>query len=270
MDDNKNFPAIERLSLIIAPLLLVYSFFPFIDINRTIIRFSISGLVFPFEINFSFLIFIIIAAMAACGIDWLIQDHPKYNPQSRVQHWILPAMTTWAIGMPLASLSSSQFWIMLFLGAILLCLVFTAEYIIIDPDDFYQPLAAAALTALSLGLFLILTIAERSNSLRLYLGLPAVFVASAAIVLRSIYLRSRGKWNYPWGICLAIVMSQIATGFHYLPIKPLSYGVLMTGCLFGLIEAADVSDTDLPKRKILIIPLLSLAIFSIMAYFTNL
>ena len=59
-------------------------------------------------------------------------------------------------------------------GRLLLALVFIAEYTVVDVSDARHPASTALLLALSYVLFLILVIALRAASLRLYLMVPAV------------------------------------------------------------------------------------------------
>jgi hypothetical protein len=54
------------------------------------------------------------------------------------------------------------------------------------------------------------------------------------LVLRTLYLRSSGQWNWVWALGIALVVGQLAVGFHYLPIQPLTFGLLLVGTAYGL------------------------------------
>jgi len=116
---------------------------------------QLPGLYLSVPVNVQILVAFVVAALTAIGADWLLRDHPALRRRRTLEHWLLPALTAWVIGMPLFQLPLSPLWCGGFaLGGALLILVLVAEYIVVDSEDARQAPAAAVLTAVSFALFL--------------------------------------------------------------------------------------------------------------------
>ena len=174
MYGDRTLPDINRLSILIAIILLVYALSPFINIPSSEISFSIFGVLFDFQVNFKTYVSILTPFFAAAGTVWLLSTHP-HNPRDRnlLHHAILPALTTWVIGLPLNRLSQGpQWWVVFALGSTLLLVVILAEYLVVDTKNEQYAIASGALKALSFALYFFLTIALRASGMRLYLIKP--------------------------------------------------------------------------------------------------
>jgi len=249
MEEHSYLPDANRLSVLAATILLAYALTRFVEFPSREVAFQIPGLYLFFQFNFRTFVFVLVAALAAAGMDWLLSDHPsltsrgygedKVRRVSLVPHWLLPALTAWVIGVPLGNLANgSQWWIVFGMGGVLLILVFVAEYIVVDTSDVRHPPATAGLTALSFALYLILAIAVHSAGWRLYLALPALVAAAGLVSLRTLYLRLGGRWAFAWAVGIALVVGQVAIGLHYLPLSPIRYGLLLLGPLYSLTSLA--------------------------------
>jgi len=199
---------------------------------------SIFGILLGVFLDFSTIIIFLTAALAAAGMDWLIQSHPTRIPSqnrwANVRHWIVPVLTTLVIGVALNTFAGSSFWWAIFiLGSLLLLAVLIAEYNVVTADDFRHPMAAVGLTALSFALYLLLTIAVFSANLRLFIRLPILGIGAMMVVSRSLYLRL-GHWEPIWALVSSLVISEIVVGFHYLPFSPMRFGLLLVGAAYAL------------------------------------
>jgi hypothetical protein len=145
-------------------------------------------------------------------------------------------------------------WVGFAIGGAFLFFVFLAEYIVVDPGAPYYATAMAGLTAISYTLFFILTVALRYSDVRLFLVLPAVFLAAGLASLRILHLRLSGRWEYPWSVGIAFVCIQIAAGLHYWPLSPIQFGLMLVGPLYGLTNLAINLSEDLPARRAAIEP----------------
>jgi hypothetical protein len=105
-------------------------------------------------------------------------------------------------------------------------------------------------------LFFVLSIALRFSGVRLYLLLPAVFIAAMLTSLRILHLRTGGKWQFPWSLGMGLVCVQLAAGFHYWPLTPIQFGLALIGPLFGLIYFATNLGENIPMRRALLEPLI--------------
>jgi hypothetical protein len=79
-----------------------------------------------------------------------------------------------------------------------------------------------------------LAIALQASGMRLFLLLPSISVTIFFLVSRSLYLRTSGDWNWFWSIGVAFFVGQVALGLHYLPIQPLSFGLVLVGIAYPL------------------------------------
>lgn len=250
MEQHTHLPETNRLSVLTSTILLAYALTPFVNIPVSDLRINLPIGVFSFSINFSTIVSILVATLAGFGTDWLLRGHPHFELKSSIPHSLLPAMTAWVIGIPLSTLGFGVSWWALFaIGGVLLVLVFIAEYITVDFTDIRFAPAAVGLTALSFGLFLILAITLRAAGLRLYLVLPALALPVFLISLRTIYLRSNGQWRLSWTVCITLVVTQIATGLQYLPVKPLGYGLFLIAPAYALTSLAVSMEEGHPFRS---------------------
>jgi hypothetical protein len=148
-------PNIDKLSSLIAMILLAYTLARFINIPIHKYSLQLPGLFVSFEINIRTIVVLLVAGLTATGADALLHQHPSIKGNSTLEHWLLPALTAWVIGFPLFQLPlGPQWWISFGLGGILLMLVLVAEYITVDPNDIRQPVATAGLSAVSFAIYL--------------------------------------------------------------------------------------------------------------------
>jgi hypothetical protein len=107
----------------------------------------------------------------------------------------------------------------------------------------------AGLTAISYTLFFILAVALRYSGARLYIIIPALFLAAALASLRILHLRLSGIWEYAWSIGIAFACIQIAAGLHYWPLSPVQFGLMLIGPLYALTNLAINLGEGLPAQR---------------------
>lgn len=258
--EHQSLPNTDRLSVMTASILLAYALLPFIQLPERSLSFMLAGIVFVFDLNFSTVVTAITAGLAASGVDWLLSDHPRQGGQRTFQHWLIPALTATVIGVPLSQLAVGlQWWAVFAFGGALLVLVLIGEYIVVDPYDTRQGLAAVGLTAVSYALFLILVVALVAAGSRLYVLIPALGLAIFLVTLRSLYLRLSGRWYVGWSAVIALAVSQLAAALHYLPLMPLQVGLLVLGPAYALTSLAGSIEEGRSWRTLWIEPALMLA-----------
>ena len=231
-------PDINRLSIVSAAIMLAFALTQLVSFPAPMISFTIFGILLEFFLDFNTVITLFTAVLAAAGMDWLIQSNPKKeNYQNRwayIRHWIVPVLTTFVISVALNTFTGGTFWWVIFiLGSLLLMAVLVAEYNVVGGDGVSHPLATVGLTALSFALYLLLAIAVFSANLRLYVRLPLLGIAALMMISRSLYLRL-GRWHTVWALVNSLVVSEIAVGFHYLPLTPIQFGLLLVGFAYAL------------------------------------
>jgi hypothetical protein len=266
--ERQSLPNTDRLSVLTASILLAYAVLPFIQLPDRVLSLSMFGALFNYTINFSTILTIISAALAAAGTDWLLRDHPRLAGQRTYQHLLIPAFTAWVIGAPLsASQVGLQWWGVFGFGSLLLVLVLVSEYIAVDPYDTRHGPASVALIAVSYALFLILIITLVGAGMRLYLMLPALVLAAFLITLRSLYLRLNGRWSVGWSAAVALVVGQVITALHYLPVSPLRFGLMVVGLAYALASLAGSVEERRAGRSLWLEPLLMISVLWGLAIF---
>jgi hypothetical protein len=235
---RKSLPDINRLSIVAAAIMLAFGLTRLVSFPARLLSFTVMGILLEFNLDFSTIITLLTAALAAAGMDWLIQGHAS-KPEVRnhlyfVRHWITPVLTTLVIGVALNNFAGGPFWWVIYgLGSVLLMAVLVAEYNVVDVEDVRHPLATVGLTGLSFALFLLLAISVFAVNLRLYLRLPLLGLGALMVISRALYLRL-GEWLLEWSLVISAIVAEIAVGFHYLPVSPTQFGLVLVGCAYAL------------------------------------
>ena len=235
MVKTRNMPDADRISVLAATIMLAFTLTRFIEFPATDLSIQLPGLFLPLQINIYTVVAFLTAGLTASGADWLLRDHPALKGQRTFQHWILPALTAWVVGIPLFQFPLGLMWWVIFaVGGALLMLVLVAEYIVVDPQDVRQPPAMAGLTAVSFALYLILAIVLRSSGVRLYIILPALVLGAGLVSLRTLNLRSHGQWQVFESGVIAFLIGQMTAALHYWPLSPVSFGLALLGPTYAL------------------------------------
>ena len=261
MKVQQSLPDTNRLSVVTAMVLLAYALTPFVNIPGEGASIQLPGFLFQVRFDIASVISALVIVLAATGTNYLIQDHPRLEPGAGLPHWLLPALTAWAIQIPLRMMQVSlQWWVVFALGGVLFVMVLVAEYIVVDPADVRHAPASIGLTAVSFALLLVLVISTAAANQRLYSQLfilvPAIFLVS----LRTLYLRTGGRWALDWAIAITLIVAQIAVGFHYLPVSPLRFGLMFLGVAYSVTALAGGILEGRPLRNLWVEPVIMSAV----------
>ncbi|GAB4504440.1 MAG: hypothetical protein Fur0043_14340 [Anaerolineales bacterium] len=252
-EELRYLPNSNRLGVLLATVLLTLALARLIQAPQWTLELQLPGFYFAFPFGLSTAMLLLAAGLSATGMDWVLHEHPSRGEKATIEHWLLPAMATLIVGVPLSTLPMRNVWWMGFgVGALLLTLVFLAEYIVLEPSAPYYAFATIGLTALSYAIYLILVTALRFNGARLFLLLPAIFIVAGLVTLRSLRLRVGGNWQYPWAAGVGLICAQIGAGLHYWPLSPIQYGLALLGPLYALSTLiASLLENTSPRRAIL-------------------
>jgi len=265
MQFRQHLPDANRLSVVTATILLAYALTPFVNLPGQEFDWQLPGFLLQIRFNFNTIISILVALLAAAGTDWLMQGHPTAGGMARLPNWLLPALTAWAIGVPLTTLEvTAEWWGVFALGGMLLILVLVAEYIVVDPTDILHTPASAGLIAVSFALYLVLTISLSASSLRLYSTLLALAPTVFLISIRTLYLRTQ-RWYLGWAFGIMLVVGQVATGLYYMPVSPLRYGLILLGLTYALTSLASGIESRRSWRLVWIEPAIMAAVIWFLA-----
>ena len=249
-EQNRFMPDSNRIGLLTSTVLLALALTRLLPSSGFNLEVQLPGFLLAIPFNITTVMSIFTAALTAAGMDWLLRGHPSLKGSSTLQWWILPTLTTFVISVPLSILpEGTAWWVGFVVSGVFLFFVFLAEYIVVDPDSPYYALSVAGLTAISYTLFFVLSIALRASGARLYILLPALFIASSFVSLRILHLRSSGKWEFAWALGISLVCIQLASGFHYWPLTPVQFGLLLIGPLYGLVNLAINLSENIPAQR---------------------
>jgi hypothetical protein len=249
-EQNRFMPDTNRIGLLTSTVLLALALARLIPSPQFNLSIQFPGFLLDLPLDIRTIMGLLTAGLTASGMDWLLRGHPSLNGRATFQWWLLPTLTTFVISVPLSILPDGQtWWVGFILSGIFVFFVFLAEYIVVDADAPYYSFSVAGLTAISYTLFFVLSIALRSSGVRLFILLPALFLASSLASLRILHLRVSGKWEFAWSIGIGLVCAQLAAGLHYWPLTPVQLGLLLIGPLYGLINLAINLAENVPARR---------------------
>jgi hypothetical protein len=261
-------PLTDRISMLTAVILLAYAVARIVHTPELNLTISLPGFYFVYPLSINTAISVMAAGLTATGMDWIIRSHPALEKKSTTEHWMLPTLTAFIIGAPLSILPNGAIWWLGFaFGAVLLTLVFMAEYVVVDPTASNYAIARAGLTSLSYALFFILVISLRLASLRLFLLLPVLLLAAGLISLRILHLDGTDRWDFPWAIGIGIISVQLGAGLHYWPLTPIQYGLALTGPLYALTMLSANITEGIPIRRATTTPSIILTLTWVTAIF---
>lgn len=238
---NQQLPEQGTLSMLISVILLSYSLTHFVSIPDRLLEVTFLGVYLPIAINFSTLVTLLVAGLAASGAAWLFRDHPNVSGTTTAEHWILPGLTALVLMAAVEQLPFGWIWWTAALGSgVLLAMVYTAEYISLDPENPLYLAAEIGITSLSLVLFMILAIALHAAEVRLFFRVPLLSISAGLVFLRVLHVRHSNQWAILPAAAVFLILGQTASGLHYWPISSLAYGLALLGPLYGLIEFTDL------------------------------
>lgn len=262
MQENRSYlPSADRIGVLIASVLLAFALTRIVQTPSFTITLELPGFYFALPLTLGTFMTILAAALTASGMDWLTRFHPALGAKTNIEHLMLPTITTFVIGAPLSLLPAGTIWWAGFaFGAVLLVIVFLADYITIDPSAPSYALARAGLTALAYALFLILTTSLRFSGMRMFVMVPAIFIVASLISLRILHLDGTDRWDFPWAIGIGIICAQISAGLHYWPLTPIQFGLALTGPLYALTMLSVSLAENIPLRRAVVGPAIVLGL----------
>lgn len=243
-------PDPNRVGVLAAAVLLTYALTRLVNAPGFTLAIQLPGFYLSYPLTLGTAMTVMAAGLTASGMDWLLHGHPALHGRNTLEHWLLPALTAFIIGVLLDNLPpGSVWWAAFVIGSGLLISVFMAEYVAVDPGAPTYALSAAGLIALSYTLFLLFVIALEIGGARLFLSLPAIFLAAGLVTLRTLHLRLGGRWEFPWAIGVGLITAQLAAGLHYWPLTALQLGLILLGPLYALTALAYSLNQDVPLRS---------------------
>lgn len=260
MSSRSSLPDINRIGVLTAAVLLAFALTRLLPASQAVLRWTVGDFFLTLPVNLTTIMTLFAAGITATGMDWLLRGHPGLGSRRTVEHWLLPMLTTFVIGVPLSLLPGGvSWWITFAIAGLALVTVFMAEYVAVDPVAPAYSAAMGLLTALAYAVYLILLTTVHSSSPRLIIVVPIVFLASGMVSLRALHLRLQ-RWEFAWSMGIAFILSQLAAALHYWPISPVQLGLALLGPLYALTSLAGNLGEETPVRRASIEPLAALTV----------
>ena len=261
MTEKRYLPDPTRVSILTAIVLLAFALTRLVSAPPLQLTIPLAGVYVTLSFNLNTMIVVLAAGLTAAGMDWLLRTHPSLEKGETREHWLLPTLTVLVIGVALYTLPQTIIWWLGFgLGAIILLLVFFAEFVAVDPIDSRYPFATAVLTVLAFIIFLILAVALKATNVRLFLLAPALFVGGGLVALRTLHLRLNERWELTWAIGIGLVIIQLGAALYYMPLTPVRFGLGLLGPLYALTSLAVSLADGIPPRQAILEPAVMLVL----------
>jgi hypothetical protein len=259
MPENRYLPDPTRVSILTASVLLAFALTRLVSAPTYELTIPLGGLYVSLSFNLNTLIVLLAAGLTAAGMDWLLRTHPSLEKGETREHWLLPTLTVLVIGVALYTLPPTEIWWLEFgLGAILLLVVFYAEFVAVDPADVRYPFATGILTVVAFVIFLILAVALKASNARLFLVAPALFLGGGLVALRTLHLRLKERWEGSWALGIAVAIVQVGAALYYMPLTPVRFGLGLLGPLYALTSLAVSLAEGSPLRQAIFEPAIML------------
>lgn len=249
---SKHLPKLDRIAILAATILLIFILARFIKFPAQEYYLPFPGAYLSFHLNINTIVGIFVIGLTSSGVDWLLREHPALEGKFTFQHWLLPTLTAWAIGVALIQQPLGLLWWIGFtLGSSILILVVIAEYVTVDPTDIRRLPASIALTAVAFVLFFILVFIVRVEGMRLFLIVPTITIASGLVGLRTLHLQLGGEWAFLPTLIIMLITGQITSAIYYLPISPSSFSLSLVGLTFSLTNLASGILTEKSRGQLI-------------------
>ncbi len=261
MNQQRFLPDADRISVLLGMVLLAFAVTRLLPSQQYTLELQLPNAYFAWTIDLNTLATLLAAALTATGMDWLLRGHATLGGQPTYTHWLLPTLTTFIVGTSLSLLPANSFWWVGFgASALVLLVVFLAEYVVVEPADERYSTAMVVLSAMSYAIYLILVVALRYANTRLYVLMPVIFLSAGMVALRVLNLRLSARWEFGWAVGIALVVMQLSAAWHYWPLTPVQYGLLSLGILYALTSLSGSLAEETPTWRAAVEPLVMLAL----------
>ncbi len=213
--------------------------------------------VFGFIIDLSVIGLVPVVLMLLCigGCFWLFVTNPdseKFvgSPWLMLPNVVLPGLATFITSTLLIQLErNAVWWVALGLSLLIIGVILNAEYQVLTPETENYKVLAPLLTSLAFGLFLAFTISLAASQLRMYVQAFLILIAAIFVAYRTIHLRTNVKESFSIVLACGVFCAEIGGAAYYLFLKPIQYGLILSGILY-ILTALMVIEGPLSRRRL--------------------
>src|SRR5512140_3067204 len=103
-------PDVNRVGVLAAAVLLTYALTRLVNAPGFTISLQLPGFYFSYSVTLGTAMTLMGSGLTASGMAWLLRSHPGIRSGPTVEHWLLPALTAFIIGVLLDSLPGVTVW----------------------------------------------------------------------------------------------------------------------------------------------------------------
>ncbi len=243
---------INRFSILLATLATFFAM-QFVIPHETLNpRANLFG--FILNVNLPESIPLLLGLLCAAGCVWLFGTHPDravfvQRSWVLIPNIVLPSLATIIASTMLVQLErNTLWWAGLGIALVIIGVIINAEYQVLSPGSEAYRVVAPLLISLAFGLFLALNVSLASSQLRMYVQVFLVFMAAAFVAFRTIHLRTNGLIKLSDVLLCCLLDAEIAGAMYYLFLKPIQFGLIVSGLLYILTAVVIIEEKITRKR----------------------
>src|SRR5512141_688243 len=103
-------PDPNRIGVLAAAVLLTYALTRLVNAPGLTLPVQLPGFYFAYPFTLGTAMTLMAAGLTATGMDWLLGSHPALQGKKTLEHWLLPALTAFIVGVLLDSLPGISVW----------------------------------------------------------------------------------------------------------------------------------------------------------------
>ncbi len=229
---------LNRFSILLAFLAFGFALVYLLPVDLSYATSNILG--FRIQLNYYSFIPLLLALLSAVGAVWVFSTHPIWHQEKPsllrlLPHLMLPFISSMILTIVLRqSARSLTWWVVYLTGYVIVALLLRAEYVLIEEAEINSPGYSILVTSFSFGLFLLFTISLKNSDIRMIAQFLLLFLSSMFVSYRLLGLRGSSPDNFLNAMLASWLVTQLAVGLHYIFIRPIQYGLLLTGLLYSL------------------------------------
>ncbi|MCK9245487.1 MAG: hypothetical protein M0P11_00855 [Anaerolineaceae bacterium] len=229
---------LNRFSILLAFLAFGFALVYLLPVDLSYATSNILG--FRIQLNYYSFIPLLLALLSAVGAVWVFSTHPIWHQEKPsllrlLPHLMLPFISSMILTIVLRqSARSLTWWVVYLTGYVIVALLLRAEYVLIEEAEINSPGYSILVTSFSFGQFLLFTISLKNSDIRMIAQFLLLFLSSMFVSYRLLGLRGSSPDNFLNAMLASWLVTQLAVGLHYIFIRPIQYGLLLTGLLYSL------------------------------------
>lgn len=247
----------DRLGFITGGLLLALALIRLLQAPARLYQITVLGSPLGLSLSETTVMLLIVAGMAATGMEVLVQAHPLARQgqlQRTIVFWITPSLLALALATWLSRIDDLGLWALALLAsALLMPLAMVLEYASVSPQQRRQPWLQWSYSVLVHLAGLVLFAAIYEARLRGLVGGPLTFVAAALLATRLLWTLTDGaRRALRYGAVAGLSLAQLIWVFNYWPLSGLQGGLVLMLAFYVIVGLLQQSLSGHLDRRVVL------------------